>query len=76
MSSKYCVGAAVVLQNAVTRGALTALTWVWKPAFPQKAVANLDDAVAYCVDKLAAAKVPLRRSVAEILVELRRETGE
>ncbi len=76
MSAKYCVGAAVVLQSAVTRGAFTALTWVWKPAFPQKAVATLDDAVAYCADQLAAADVPLRRSIPELIAMLRRETGE
>ncbi len=58
------------------RGALTAITWVWKPAFPQKAVATLDDAVAYCVERLAAADVPLEQSVPEVLATLRRETRE
>src|SRR5205085_2172411 len=69
-SRTLCVGAASVLESALSRGALTALMWLWTPPMPLRACATADEGLDYCLGRLEAEGVPLRRSAAQV----RRET--
>jgi hypothetical protein len=70
MSKKLCVASATVVQNALARGALTAIMWIWKPPSPHKAVSNPNDAVEWCLEHLAAARIPLNGSRDELFAKL------
>jgi hypothetical protein len=61
MSAKYCVGSATVVPNALARGALTAILWLWTPATPHEAVSTPEDGVDFCLKKLAETGVKLSR---------------
>jgi len=63
-SKKLCVASATVVQNALMRGALTAIMWLWKPPAPHRAVGTAQEAVHWCLGQLAAANVamPVARS--------------
>lgn len=47
---RYTAGMAVVVDNALIRGALTAVLWVVEPACPTKVVATVDDAITYLTE--------------------------
>ena len=47
LSKKLCVASATVVAGPISRGALTAIMWLWKPASPHKAVANPSEAIDY-----------------------------
>ncbi len=61
-----CVGAASVNENAVTRGALTALMWVWTPPMPVRPVRSIDEGLDYCLSRLEAAALALPRPADEV----------
>jgi hypothetical protein len=61
-ASELCVSAAAVVDSAMLRGALTAITWFWKPPFPMKAVATPQLGLDYCLDQLVAAGISLPAS--------------
>lgn len=65
-SRTLCVGAASVLESALSRGALTALMWLWTPPMPLRPCATVDEGLDYCLGRLEAEGVPLRRSAAEV----------
>lgn len=69
-SQKLCVASAVVIENTLMRGTLTAIQWFWTPAAPFKAVANVEAGVDYCLDEIEKAKLPLPRSRAALRLEL------
>lgn len=48
------IGSAIVLSNAVVRGAYTALRWISPQPAPNKAFSNLRDAARWCVEGIAA----------------------
>lgn len=48
----YCVGSAVVVQSAVNRGVITALSWVIKFPYPMKSFAHADDAMEWLMSCL------------------------
>lgn len=50
-------GSAIVVPNAVIKGALTAVFWMAPPKFPNQAFANFDDALAWARAQLAAPMV-------------------
>jgi len=43
------IGSAIVIQNALVRGAYTALRWISPQPAPNKAFANMEDAARWCV---------------------------
>lgn len=63
---RWNVGASTIVGNALMRGALQAIYWVWTPPNPQHAARDLDDSFAYCVGMLEKAGVPLPSSAAEL----------
>lgn len=69
-SKKLCVGSASVVENALMRGALTAMMWIWTPASPHKAVSTADEAIDYCLEKLESGNVPLPRGGEALRVEV------
>lgn len=69
-SKQLCVGSASVIENALMRGALTAMMWIWTPASPHKAVSSVDEAIDYALDKLKAADIPLPRGGEALRVEI------
>lgn len=76
MSAKLCVGSATLVPNALARGALTAILWVWTPAAPHLACATVEQALDWCLGRLRASHVALpeepdemRRRALELLRE-------
>jgi hypothetical protein len=69
-SRLFCVGSASVVDSALMRGALTAMMWIWTPASPHKAVATLDEAFDYTLEKLENGAVPLPRGPNALRVEI------
>lgn len=61
-SRELCVGSATITKSALARGALTALLWIWKPASPHQIAATPEEAVDWCLVRLAEAKLALPRS--------------
>ncbi|WP_053237436.1 hypothetical protein [Sandaracinus amylolyticus] len=59
MSRKLCVGSATLVKDALARGALTAILWVWKPANPHHVTTSVDDALDWCLAKLAEEKLAM-----------------
>lgn len=48
-----CVGMAFVIQSALVRGAMTAVMWLQGMPYPHAVFGTLDQAEAYCVERLA-----------------------
>jgi hypothetical protein len=69
-SRDLCVCSASVLESALMRGALTAMMWIWTPASPHKAVADLSEALDYTLSMLEQAGVPLPRPAAMMRSEV------
>jgi hypothetical protein len=46
------VGSSTIVKNAVMRGSLQALYWLWTPASPQHAARDFDDAWNWCLSML------------------------
>lgn len=57
LNKKYTVCIAVVLDNALIRGAMTAVLWLKQPASPTKSFATLDEAAAWALEALRRANV-------------------
>lgn len=70
---RWNVGSSTIITNALVRGALQAIYWVWSAPAPQHAARDLDEAWRWCIEKLNAEKIPLPRPEAELLEEVRRE---
>ncbi len=52
LNKKYRACTAIVFNSAVIRGALMALSWVFKPPYPTKTFKTLDEAVAWAKEQL------------------------
>jgi hypothetical protein len=63
-SGELCIGSATLARDALSRGALTAVLWLFKPVSPHQVVASPEEGVDWCMAKLQAAGVPLPRSAA------------
>jgi len=63
-SGELCLGSATLARDALSRGALTAILWLFKPASPHQAVATPEEGVDWCIAKLQDAGVALPRSAA------------
>lgn len=77
MSKQHCVASATIVENAVARGALTAILWLWTPPAPHKAVAAPGEAIDWCMEHIERAGLALprpapelRRHVARVLREV------
>ncbi len=69
-SKKLCVGSATVVQNALMRGALTAITWLWKPAAPHKAVSTPNEGIEWCLDQLEGAGIRMPHARDQVFAKL------
>jgi hypothetical protein len=76
LSSKLCVGSAVVVPNTLTRGALTAILWLWNPPLPLTSVATLELGCEWCFDRLDATGLVLPASRFEVRKGLVRRVHE
>lgn len=54
----YCVGSANIVTWAPAAGVLTALQWLWKPPAPQYFCPSTPEAIAWCLERLDAERVP------------------
>jgi hypothetical protein len=63
-SGELCIGSATLARDALSRGALTAVLWLFKPASPHEVVATPEEGVDWCIAKLQAAGMALPRSAA------------
>jgi hypothetical protein len=61
------VASAVVIESALVRGALTALTWLFEPPTPQKLVRTLREGLDFCVASLISADVMVPDNVRALL---------
>lgn len=59
---RYTSGMAIIVDNALVRGALTAVLWVVEPACPTKIVATVDDAITFLIESGEQANVPDARA--------------
>lgn len=71
LTSKLCVGSATLLTNALFRGALTAMYWLYKPPCPQRASPNLDDALTWLTERCVAEKVAMPLTGATLRASVR-----
>jgi hypothetical protein len=51
-SGQLCIASAAVMENALMRGALTAVLWFWKPPFPLEVVKTPERGIDYCIEQL------------------------
>lgn len=65
-SGELCVGSATIVKDAIAKGALTAILWLWKPANPHHVTTTPEDAVDWCIAQLQAAGVPLPSDPSEM----------
>jgi hypothetical protein len=63
-SGELCIGSATLARDALSRGALTAVLWLFKPPSPHQVVATPEEGVDWCIAKLQAAGIALPRSAA------------
>ncbi|MDQ3031593.1 MAG: hypothetical protein M3Y87_04190 [Myxococcota bacterium] len=71
VSRELCVGSATIVGNALARGALTAILWLWKPASPHEVFTASDDAVEWCLAQLERERVPLPLGAAAMRTQTR-----
>jgi hypothetical protein len=72
LSKLLCAGTASVLTFPWERRALTALSWLWTPPAPHRAVASVDDGLSYCLDRLAERGVELPRDCETFRIDVQR----
>lgn len=53
-----CVASAMVVRNALERGALTAINWLWRPVCPYRVTTSAEDALSYCIEQCTSAGLP------------------
>lgn len=70
---RYSIGSVTIIENAITRGSLQALYWLWTPPTPQHAVRDLDEGWARCMEMLKNDGVALPTSPSELRAILDRE---
>lgn len=62
MGKRLCVATSVVIDNALMRGALTAVFWFWTPPAPVEIAANPGEALDYCLRALEQNDISLPES--------------
>jgi hypothetical protein len=66
LQKKYNVGSSTIVKNALMRGTLQALYWLWTPAAPQHASRDFDDAWGWCLGMLEKRGVALPSPAGEL----------
>jgi hypothetical protein len=66
MTRELCVGSATIVPNPIARGGLTALLWLWSPPAPHQTVATVEEAVDWCLARIAAEGLQLLRPTSEV----------
>jgi len=66
LQKEYNVGSSTIVKNAVMRGTLQALYWLWTPASPQHASKDLDEAWDWCIAMLEKRNVSLNGTSREL----------
>jgi hypothetical protein len=59
LQKRWNVCSSTIVRNALVRGGLQALFWLWTPATPQHVAGDLDEAWAWCVRELERQARPL-----------------
>jgi hypothetical protein len=72
LSKVLCAGTASVLTFPWERRALTALSWLWTPSAPHRAVTSVDDGLSYCLDCLTQRGVELPRDQETFRIDVQR----
>lgn len=67
LATQLCAGLAVVIPNAILRGGMTAIFWIFRPSYPIKAVASVAEGAAYLLEVAEASGLPLSRAAREFL---------
>lgn len=70
-SKELCVGSATIVGNALARGALTAILWLWKPSSPHQVFTANDEAIDWCLGQLEAARVRQPQGAAATRAQVR-----
>lgn len=60
---EHLAAMAMVVDSAPVRGALTAVLWIKKMDWPTKVTKNLDQSVAFCVERLKEEGVPVSNAL-------------
>jgi hypothetical protein len=66
LQKRYCVGTATIVQNALMRGTMQAIFWLYTPPAPQNAVRDFDEAWRWCIGKLETRGVDLPSPAADL----------
>lgn len=70
-ASQRCVAAmGIVVNNAMIRGALTAVLWIKQPAFPTKITTTLADSARYCISALEMEGIRVGPRTEDYLIEV------
>lgn len=64
--NQFSLGTAMVLQNALQRGSITALNWIARPDVPMAAFETKAEALAWCKGQLEKAGVPIPPNLARL----------
>lgn len=59
LSAKHGICCAIVFQNALVRGAYTALRWVSEQPVPNRAFSTVEDAARWCIEAMEREEAPV-----------------
>jgi hypothetical protein len=69
-SGRLCVASGVVFTSTLARGALTAILWLWRPAFPIEFFGSVEPALDFCIKGGLKAGLPLPKDAAKLKAEI------
>jgi hypothetical protein len=58
LQKQFNVGSSTIVKNAIMRGTLQALYWLWTPPAPQHAARDFDEAWTWCLAMLEKRSIP------------------
>lgn len=64
-TGELCVCSSTIAKDALTRGALTAIFWLWKPTSPHHVASGHEEAVEWCLGQLMTEDLRLPLGVEE-----------
>ena len=66
-AATWSLGAIVVVDSPLIRGAMTAIEWLYRPARPTRYFSDFNEAIAWAVDLLQARHIPLTPAIRRFL---------
>jgi len=69
-SIRYSLGSAMVVSNAVARGAMTAIDWINPPKVPQTYVGTVLDGCDWCIGRIREVGLPVPGAIVEYRSDL------